>query len=227
MLYIVSTPIGNPDDITLRARRVLQAVALVVCEEYRAGSRVLRQCAVENKTLIELNEHNERERTPEIVEHLKRGEDVALISDHGTPLLADPGAELVKRALAANIRVVPVPGASSLLAALVVSGFPAQHFRFVGFLPAKKETRQRELEILKHDRDTLVLMDAPYRLNAVLEDLAAAFGARQIVVACDLTMPGEFVERGTAEEVLARFRERKWKGEFVIMIAPKSLQRGG
>jgi 16S rRNA (cytidine1402-2'-O)-methyltransferase len=218
MLYIVSTPIGNPEDITLRARRVLQAVALVVCEEYRAGSRVLRQCGMENKTLIELNEHTERECTPEIVERLKRGEDVALISDHGTPLLADPGAELVKRALAANIRVVPVPGASSLLAALVVSGFPIQRFRFVGMLPAKKEARQRELERLKNERDTLVLMDAPYRLNAVLEDLASAFGARQIAIACDLTMPGEFVERGTAAEVLARFRGKKWKGEFVIVV---------
>ncbi len=221
MLYIVSTPIGNPDDITLRALEILRQANAVVCEERREGARQLHHYKIENE-LVELNEHTERDQVPELVARLERGETLALISDHGTPLLADPGTALVQRAIASHIPVSAVPGASSLLSALVVSGLPMEHFRFVGLLPAKREAREQALRRLKDERDTLVLIDAPYRLAALLRDIRASLGPqRHVVVACNLTMPGEQVVRGTAGHVLDHFEKNPFKGEFVIVIAGK------
>lgn len=221
MLSIVSTPIGNPDDITLRALRVLREANAVICEETRAGARLLRQYEIKNE-IIDLNEHTERERVPELIARLQRGQHLALISDHGTPLLADPGARLVERAIAANIPVTAAPGASSVLAALVVSGLPMQRFRFVGMLSAKKEMRRAELRRLKEERETWVVLDAPYRLNALLADLRDVLGeTRRIVVACELTMPGEHVVRGAQSQVVAHFEKNPFKGEFVIVVAGK------
>jgi 16S rRNA (cytidine1402-2'-O)-methyltransferase len=218
MLSIVSTPIGNPEDITLRALRVLREASAVICEERRPGARLLSAYQIQ-KELIELNEHTERAALPELLSRLDRGEALALISDHGTPLLADPGGRLVTRAIAQNIQVVAVPGASALLAALVVSGLPLEHFRFVGLLSAKKETRQAELARLRNERETWVALDAPYRLNALLADLRAAVEpSRQIVVACNLTMPSENVVRGTIAQVEKTFQENPFKGEFVLMV---------
>lgn len=222
MLYIVSTPIGNPDDITLRALRVLREANAVICEEHRAGARLLAHYQLQ-KDLIELNEHTERERIPDLIARLKRGESLALISDHGTPLLADPGARLTERAIAENLPVTAVPGASSLLAALVVSGLPMERFRFVGMLPVKKEARRAALARLEEERETWVVLDAPYRLAALLDDLRGAVGAaRQIVVACELTTPNEKVVRGTAALVVEHFRKNPFKGEFVIAVAGKA-----
>lgn len=222
MLYIVSTPIGNPDDITLRALRVMREANAVICEERREGARRLKHYQIEN-TLIDLNEHTEPALTPELLERLKRGETLALISDHGTPLLADPGGRLVERALAAGIPVSAVPGASSLLAALVVSGLPLEHFRFVGMLPARTTARRAALAKLRDERDTWVVFDTPYRLSALLEDLRGALGAeRRIVVACNLTMPDENIVRGTTQHVVQHFQQHPFKGEFVIVIAGKT-----
>ncbi len=221
MLHIVSTPIGNPDDITLRALRVLREANAIICEEQRQGARLLRHYKIENET-IDLNEHTERERIPELIDRLKRGETLALISDHGTPLLADPGARLTERAIADNIQVTAVPGASSLLTALVVSGLPMEHFRFVGMLPVKKAARRAALTRLKEERDTWVVLDAPYRLAPLLDDLCSALGAaRRIVVACELTMPTEMIVRGTARQVVQHFQKTPFKGEFVIVVAGK------
>ncbi len=220
MLYIVSTPIGDPDDITLRALRVLREANAVVCEELREGSRRLHSYQIENE-LVDLNEHTERERIPELIERLKRGETLALISDHGTPLLADPGARLIERAIREGIAVTAVPGASSLLAALVISGLPMERFRFVGLLPAKKEARQQALRGLKDERDTWVVFDAPYRLPALLSDLRDALQDRRIVVACNLTMPTEKVIRGTTSQVVEHFQRQPFKGEFVVVVAGK------
>jgi 16S rRNA (cytidine1402-2'-O)-methyltransferase len=198
MLYIVSTPIGNPDDITLRALRVLREANAVICEEPREGARLLRHYKIEN-AIVDLNEHTERARVPELIERLKRGETLALISDHGTPMLADPGRQLVERAMAENIPISAVPGASSLLAALVVSGLPLERFRFVGFLPVKKEARRAALAKLRDERETWVVFDAPYRLNPLLADMHGALEPnRKIVVACNLTMPSEQIEIGRA-----------------------------
>ncbi len=221
MLYIVSTSIGDPDDITLRALRILRQANAVICEERREGARRLRAYEIENE-LVDLNEHTERERIPELIERLKRDESLALISDHGTPLIADPGARLLERAIHENIPVTAVPGASSLLAALVVSGLPMERFRFVGLLPAKRPPRQQALRRLKDERDTWVVFDAPYRLAALLADLQDALGsARRMVVACDLTTPSERVIRGTTGQVAAYFRQNRFKGEFVIVVAGK------
>ena len=221
MLYLVSTPIGNPDDITLRALRVLREANAVICEELRDGTRLLRHYQIEN-AIVDLNEHTERARVPELIERLKRGDMLALISDHGTPLLNDPGGRLVARAIAEGVPVSAVPGASSLLAALVVSGLPMEQFRFVGLLPAKKETRRAALARLKEERVTWVVLDAPYRLGALLDDLRGALGAqRPLVVACNLTMPSEQVVRGSAAQVVDHFKKNPFKGEFVIVVAGK------
>ena len=221
MLFIVSIPIGNPDDITLRALRTLREASAVVCEERREGARVLHTYQIENE-IIDLNEHTERERIPELIERLKRGETLALISDHGTPLLADPGGRLAERAIAEGIPVSAVPSASSLLAALVVSGLPIEQFRFAGLLPAKKDARRVALGKLKEERCTWVVLDAPYRLAVLLDDVRAALGAgRPIVVACELTRPTEKVVRGTAGQVVEHFRANPFKGEFVIVVAGK------
>ncbi len=224
VLYIVSTPIGNPDDITLRALQILRVANAIICEEPREGARLLRRYKIENE-LIALNEHTEQVCVPELIARLERGETLALISDHGTPLLADPGERLVSRAIAANIPVRAVPGASSLLAALVVSGLPMTRFRFLGVLPAKKPARRAALAQLRAERDTCVLLDTPYRLNAVLTDLHATLEpTRRIVVACNLTMPDEAIVRGTVARVYEHFQKNPFKGEYVILIAGKGNQ---
>ncbi len=221
VLYIVSTPIGNPDDITPRALKVLRETNAVVCEEQRTGARLLRYYQIENE-LIDLNEHTERERIPELMERLRRGETLALISDHGTPLLADPGARWVEQVIRENIAVSAVPGASSVLAALVVSGLPIERFRFVGMLPAKTLARRQALAQLKEERDTWVMLDAPYRLSPLLSDLQGALGAeRRVVVACNLTMPDEKIVRGKIGPVRASFEKKPFKGEFVVVVAGK------
>lgn len=221
MLYIVSTPIGNPDDITLRALNMLRGANAVICEEQRAGARLLRYYQIE-KELIDLNEHTERELIPELMERLRRGETLALVSDHGTPLLADPGARWVEQVIREHIAVSAVPGASSLLAALVVSGLPIERFRFVGMLPAKTLERRQALAHLKDERDTWVVLDAPYRLAPLLSDLQGALGAlRDVVVACNLTMPEEKIVRGRIDHVRASFEKNPFKGEFVIVVAGK------
>ncbi|MBI5303181.1 MAG: 16S rRNA (cytidine(1402)-2'-O)-methyltransferase [Chloroflexi bacterium] len=219
MLSIVSTPIGNPDDMTLRALRVLREVNAVICEERRDGARLLKHYQIEN-TLLELNEHTERAIVPELIERLERGEHLALISDHGTPLLADPGGRLVARAIQARVPVTAVPGASSALAALVVSGLPMDRFRFVGMLPVKKEARRAELRRLKDERETWVVLDAPYRLAPLLADLRDALGAeRYVTVACELTTANENIVRGTLREIVAYFEKKPFKGEFALVVA--------
>lgn len=234
MLSIVSTPIGNPEDISLRALRVLREANAIICEERRQGTRLLANCqdiyrtafgtgqAIQ-KELVELNEHTERDVTPELLERLKRGDSLALISDHGTPLLSDPGGRLVNQAIAQKVRVAAIPGASALLAALVVSGLPMEHFRFVGFFSAKRETRQAELARLRNEKETWVAFDAPYRLSALLTDLKSTVEAsRKMIVACELTMPTEKIVRGTVEQVAAHFEKNKFKGEFVIVVEGKA-----
>lgn len=221
MLYIVSTPIGNPDDITLRALRILREANAIICEERREGARLVRHLKIENE-IIDLNEHTEHTRVPELIRRLQRGDTLALISDHGTPLLADPGARLVRQAIEQQLDVSAVPGASSLLAALVVSGLAMDRFRFVGLPPVKKDLRQQALRRLREERDTWVIFDAPYRLSVLLADLEQVVGGdRALVVACNLTMPDEKIVRGTFKSVGAHFGKRPFKGEFVVVVAGK------
>lgn len=223
-LYIVATPIGNYADLTLRARRVLGECDAIVCEERRAGSTLLTHFQID-KPLLEWNEHSGAAQLDELLGLLRQGRALALISDHGTPLVQDPGAELVRAVLRENIRVEPIPGASAILAALVASGIPAPRFRFIGRLPQKKDERAAALRNLRELPETLILLDAPYRLAALLPALGKAFGeTRRAAVACDLTMPTEHFVRGTLGEIIKHFVNHPFKGEFVIIVQGKSSQ---
>ncbi len=217
-LYIVSVPIGNPEDITLRAIKVLKSVDLVVCEELKEGRKLLNSLGIPTP-IDNLNEHNEDARTPVFIEFLKNGKSIALISDAGTPLFEDPGRKFVERAIEEGIEVTAVPGPSSLMAALVVSGIDFKRFFYYGLLPRKKEERRKALKKLLSFKYPIVFMDTPYRLISVLHDIKRVFGpARRVVVACDLTTENEFIFRGRVKDALNYFREHDRKREFVIIV---------
>jgi 16S rRNA (cytidine1402-2'-O)-methyltransferase len=217
-LFLVATPIGNWEDITLRALRVLKEVDLVVYEERKEGSRLLRHYGIE-KPVESLNEHNESAATQIILSRIKSGGSVALISDAGTPVFSDPGQTLVQRALQLGIRVVPIPGASSLMPALIVSGFSIREFLFQGFLSPKRERRIAELQKLKRETRTVVLMEAPYRLVQLIRDIADVVGdSRRVCVAFDLTLPTEEIFHGSAPDLYKRFSKEERKGEFVLLL---------
>lgn len=218
VLYLVATPIGNLEDMTLRASRVLREADVIVFEERKEGARLLRELGIE-KPVESLNEHNEQAATEIILGYLRAGKDIAVTSDAGTPVFSDPGQMLVERAAAEGIRIVPIPGASSLMPALTVSGFVIDQFLFYGFLSPKRERRITELQQLKREQRTTVLLEAPYRLVQLMRDMAEVFGAtRRVCVAFDLTMPDEEVFRGTAPELHQRFAREGRKGEFVVVI---------
>lgn len=223
ILYLVATPIGNPEDITHRALRVLREVDVVVYEERKEGLRLLHHFGIE-KPVESLNEHNESAATYVILERLKEGKNVALISDAGTPVFSDPGQILVRKATEQHLKIVPIPGASSLMPALTVSGFSIDQFVFYGFLSPKRNRRLVELQELKKERRTIVLMDAPYRLVQLMRDLAEVVGnSRKVCVAFDLTLPGEEIFHGTPTELSQQFSRNEKKGEFVVML--DSLKR--
>jgi 16S rRNA (cytidine1402-2'-O)-methyltransferase len=216
-LYIVSTPIGNYADLTLRALRALREADYVICEEFKEAAKLLRFFDIK-KELKSLNEHNEAESAEEYFYDILNGKNVALISDCGTPLFADPGSVLLRKCIDFSIPVDFIPGANSVLAALVISGFDISRFYFIGFLSPKTEIRKRELnELRKLDR-VFVLMDTPYRLKALLQDIDSAFRERKLCIGFNLTTEKEKVFRGTANDILAEIGEENLKGEFVIII---------
>ena len=216
-LYIVATPIGNKGDITHRAVETLRTVDAVICEEYKPGSTLLKRLEITGKELILLNEHNEAEQAAEILPRLFNGESFALISDCGTPVFSDPGAYLIQLASSSGITVSPVPGASSLMAALSVLDTKIENFVFAGFLPRDPEQRRRELSRYRGYRMPVVVMDTPYRLAALLEDVAKIFGRNQwVMVAFDLTLPGERVYRGEVANVAKQIGGKK--GEFMLVV---------
>jgi 16S rRNA (cytidine1402-2'-O)-methyltransferase len=216
-LYIVATPIGNPRDITLRAMDILQEVDAVICEEQREGSTLLKKLGIQ-KEIILVNEHNEPEMCPLIAQRiLLQNQSLAIISDCGTPVFADPGAALIAYISGMGIQVVPVPGASSLMAALSILDFKLDRFLYAGFLPRDKEERRKALKYLRGLRIPIVIMDAPYRLVQVLDDCATMFGDNAAITLCiDLTMGGEAILRGPIKEISRRVSQRK--GEFVLII---------
>ncbi len=220
-LYIVSTPIGNYEDISLRAINVLKSVDFIICEEFKEARRLLSHYQIE-KELQPLNEHNEKEASQEIFQKIKEGKSAALISDCGTPLFSDPGNQLVQMCIAAKIDIVAIPGASSLLPALVGSGFYLDKFYYAGWISPKSEIRKKELMMLKGIRELIVLMETPYRLKAILTDVSRIFGAStKVVVAFDLTLPTERYFRGAVSEILKIVSEKNLKGEFVLIINNK------
>jgi 16S rRNA (cytidine1402-2'-O)-methyltransferase len=217
-LYIVSTPIGNLGDMSYRAVEVLTSAALVVAEDTRHSRRLLDHYGITTRTSA-YHEHNEAREAPRIVKRLLDGESIALITDAGTPLLSDPGARLVSAAIEAQIKVVPVPGASALLAALVGSGLPAGQFTFFGFLPRRGKERSAKLAGIMALGHTAVLYEAPPRVAATLAELAAGgAGERDAVVARELTKKFEEFARGKVAELAERFRDAPARGEVVILI---------
>jgi 16S rRNA (cytidine1402-2'-O)-methyltransferase len=217
-LYLVSTPIGNEEDISLRALRILREVDIIVCEEFKEGRRLLAKFEIQ-KPLETLNEHNERASTRWILDRLHEGKNIAVVSDTGTPVFSDPGHFLVREAISANLRIVPVPGANSLLPALIVSGFPIDNFLFYGWFSPKKDVRRRELESLRGEKRTVALMEAPYRLLPLLKDIVDVLGEKRgLCVAFDLTMPTEEIKRGKASDLLNYFSGKTKTGEFVIVV---------
>jgi 16S rRNA (cytidine1402-2'-O)-methyltransferase len=216
-LTVVSTPIGNFQDITLRAIETLKAADVVICEEYKPAKILLKRLEIGEKELFQLNEHSHEKDLPELVE-LCRTKNVALISDCGTPGFCDPGAKLVELCYREKIHVDVNPGPSSLMALLALSGIELKEFQFVGFLPAEKEARHKKIATLKNLRVPLVIMDTPYRLEATLKELTVDFGASTAVLGVDLTGEKHQLSKGRLSELA----KQNWgKNPFVLLIQPK------
>jgi 16S rRNA (cytidine1402-2'-O)-methyltransferase len=224
-LFLVATPIGNLEDITLRAIRVLKEADVVACEDTRRTRGLLSHLEIRTPT-ISLHEHNERARIPQLLALLREGKRVALVSDAGTPAIADPGAALVAAAAREGVRIVPVPGASAVTAAVSLAGFPADRFAFVGFLPRRRAERRRMLEALTGMPMALVMFEAPHRVREALDDLARIFGERRLVLVRELTKVHEQVLRGTAAQVNQALGALP-RGEVTLVIegAPASPSR--
>ena len=221
-LYLVSTPIGNLQDISKRALSVLTEADEVVCEEQRVGSTLMKRLGIDTP-IIFLNEHNEIGQTAILLKSLKQGKSLALISDAGTPVFADPGLELVRGAIRLKASVIPVPGASSLMSALVCSGFSLNEFHFAGFLPRQTGARLDRLKSLREIRTLLIILETPYRLNALLKDLNKIFNTNtRSVLAMNLTQENEDFFRGTLAEMQKHFILNPFKGEFVLMLDNQS-----
>jgi 16S rRNA (cytidine1402-2'-O)-methyltransferase len=216
-LWIVGTPIGNLGDLTERARETLAAVDLVVAEDTRRTGRLLQHLGIDVRQRS-LFEGNERERTPAIVRALSDGENVALVSDGGMPLVSDPGYRLVTAAVEAGVEVQVVPGPSAVLAALVVSGLPTDRFAFEGFPSRTAGERRARLAALAHDPRTLVFFESPRRVAGFLGEIAAAWGERRVAVCRELTKLHEEVLRGTAEELARRLADETVRGEVVVVV---------
>ena len=225
-LYVVATPIGNLEDVSLRALRVLREAALVAAEDTRRTRKLLSHHGIPAR-LVSLREHNERTRAPVLVRRLLGGESIALVSDAGTPGLSDPGAVLVRAAADAGVRVVPVPGPSAALAALAASGLAAEPVTFVGFLPARGAPRRRALDALRNLPHTLVLFEAPHRLRETLGDLLETLGDRRIAAARELTKVHEEVYRATLTEAVRNFSTHPPRGEFTLVIEGTGPERNG
>lgn len=217
VLYVVSTPIGNLEDITLRALRVLKEVDLVAAEDTRKTGILLKHYEIKNK-ITSYHDYNKEKKTPFLINELKSGKDVAVVSDAGTPGISDPCYFLVKKAINEKIKIVPVPGSSALLSALVVSGLPTDRFVFEGFLPKKKSKKIKRLKQLSSETRTLVFFESPHRLIQTIENLKEIFGQRRLVVARELTKKFEEIIRGKITDVKSYFEKKKIKGEMVIIV---------
>jgi 16S rRNA (cytidine1402-2'-O)-methyltransferase len=220
-LYILATPIGNLEDMTFRAVRILREVDLIAAEDTRHTRKLLTHFGI-SKPLTSYFDHNKSIKGTVILEKLKNGISIALVSDAGTPCISDPGYQLVRDAVSAGVSVVPVPGACAAVAALSVSGLPTDSFVFEGFLPNREGKRREKLALLKDEKRLLVLYEAPTRLMATLADIAEIFGDRDVVVAREITKIYEEFLRGRASTVLAALQGRQLKGEIVLLVAPSA-----
>lgn len=228
-LQVVATPIGNLADLSARAREALSSADVIAAEDTRHTRVLLRAIGIA-KPLVSLHEHNESQRTPELLARLAAGETIALVSDAGTPLLSDPGLELVQRAARAGFEVHAIPGPSAITSALAVAGLPTDRFCFEGFLPSRERERRTALAALAHEPRTLVFFEAPHRILRTLADMASEFGAeRAAAVARELTKAHETIYRGTLQELLARAQaeENFQRGEITIVVHGATAPTGG
>jgi len=219
-LYLVATPIGNLEDVSPRALRVLQEAHMVACEDTRHTQILLRRYEIRAKHLTSYTEFNHKRQVGVLIGQLDRGWDVALVSDAGTPALSDPGEALVVAAISAGHDVVAIPGPNAAIAALVASGLPTREFTFLGFLPKKSGERRRRLAALLGEGRTIVAYESPYRVDDALADLAAVAPDARVAVARELTKLHEEIVRGTAAELAARYAAQRPKGEITMVIAP-------
>ncbi len=222
-LYLVATPIGNLQDITLRALHVLRNCDVVAAEDTRRTGLLLKHFGI-TKPLLSYYKFNEARRAGQLLDMLRRGKTIALVTDAGTPGISDPGQCVVRAAVEAGVRVEPVPGPCAFVAALTASGLPTDEVHFLGFLPRKPGQRRKKLESLKSVPGTLVLYESPHRLEKILGELCEIFPARQVVLARELTKKFEEFLRGTPADLLKIANERKLRGEFVIVIGPRQNQ---
>jgi len=223
-LYLVATPIGNLEDITLRALRVLRECDVVAAEDTRRTGQLLKHFGI-SKPLLSYFQFNEAKRSEEIIARLQRGEKIALVTDAGSPGISDPGERVVKAAIGAGFRVESIPGACALVAGLTASGLPTDEFHFVGFLPHKSGQRKNKLESLKGIEGTLVFYESPYRIEKLLGELNEIYPEREIVLARELTKKFEEYLRGTPATLLEIAKKRSLKGEFVVLVSPKLPQK--
>lgn len=219
----MATPIGNLDDMTFRAVATLRAADCIACEDTRQTRKLLQHFAIDSKTLISYHNFNERTASTKILDFLRSGKSVALVSDAGTPIISDPGFFLVRAAREEDFRVVPIPGASALAAAVSVSPLPVNRFFFEGFLPQKKG-RQTRLKYLAELESSVALYESPHRILKLLDELLAHFGDRQIMLAREMTKIYEEFILGTISEVKESFQERKIQGEFVVIVEGKNVK---
>lgn len=214
-LYLVATPIGNLEDITLRAIRILKEVDIIVAEDTRQTLKLLNHFEIQ-KHLISYHRHSDEQKQNEIIEEINSGKNIALVSDAGTPVISDPGEDIVKKALEENIQVIPIPGPCALITALIASGIDAKEFSFFGFLPMNKKLRNKKLEEIKKAKNTIILYEAPHKLISTLKDLSNVTEERKLVLARELTKIHEEFISGTAGELSEKILEPK--GEYVIII---------
>jgi len=218
-LYVVGTPIGNLEDMTFRAVRILQTVDIIAAEDTRHTGKLLQHFQIKTNQ-ISYHQHNRQQRLPELLNRLTAGKTIALVTDAGMPSISDPGYELVQAAIEAGITVIPIPGATAGITALSASGLPTDRFVFEGFLPASGQERQQRLEVLAAESRTLIFYESPYRLQQTLEDFATIFSpSRQIVLARELTKLHEQFWRGTIEDAIAYYTDHEPKGEFTLILA--------
>jgi 16S rRNA (cytidine1402-2'-O)-methyltransferase len=216
-LYIVSTPIGNLEDITLRALRVLKEVATIAAEDTRHTQKLLSHFDI-HVPLTSYHDFNKEEKTPVLISRMMEGASVGLVADAGTPTISDPGFYLIREAIRAGLPVSPIPGPSAAIAALSVSALPTDRFAFEGFLPKKKGARARRLETLRADPRTLIFYESPFRIIALLEEIRSILGDRPVVVSREMTKLFEEFIRGTVTEVLEKIGERSLKGEITLVV---------
>ena len=222
ILYLVATPIGNLEDITLRAIKILKEVDLIAAEDTRQTLKLLNHLEI-SKPLISYHRHNEEVKTDLLIKKLEDGENIAIVTDAGTPAISDPGEEIVKEAVKNDIKVIPIPGACALINALIASGLDTKEFSFYAFLPLNKKLRKEKLEEIKNDGKTAIIYEAPHRLISTLNEIKELFGNRNIVVAKELTKIHETFIRGKIEDVLEKIENPK--GEYIILISGEKIKK--